>query len=292
VHETFGEEELREPPLTVKEGRQWLAAAASAPVVSSEVREKAVVTREPGSLLRAKGLFFAYDKKTPAVMRGLEWSIRPGDRIALFGGNGSGKSTLLQLLCGLRQPQRGEVRLEGTNLFKVPASRRYARIGYLAQNPLLHFVHDTLGEDLLLAARKTELPDPEAQVCEMAGRFGLTDLLLRHPHDLSGGERQLGALAAALLARPQLLLLDEPTKGIDASAKARLITHLKQAHAEGVTLVMATHDVEFASSYANRCSLLFQGEIVADDEPEAFFRGNLFYATPVHRLLQGEGDHR
>ncbi|WP_123042748.1 ABC transporter ATP-binding protein [Cohnella candidum] len=272
-----------EPPLSVKEARRLVSAEAGTTAGSPQAAAK-----ENGPpLLRADGLFFAYDKKAPAVMRGLAWSIRRGDRVALFGGNGSGKSTLLRLLAGMLRPQRGDVRLEGTKLEKIPSASRYSRIGYLAQNPLLHFAHDTLEEDLTYAANRAQASDPAAEVRRMADRLGLRELLHRHPHDLSGGERQLGALGLALLGRPELLLLDEPTKGVDALAKSRLIGHLEEAHRDGVTLVMATHDVEFAAGYANRCSLLFQGEIVADDEPEAFFRGNLFYATPLHRLIQG-----
>lgn len=264
-------------------------------------------------LLQARDLFFAYDKRSPAVLQGLNWTIRQGDRIALFGGNGSGKSTLLQLLAGLRRPQRGDVRLRGEKLSRIPAAVRYARIGYLAQNPLLHFAHDTLREDLLHAAKRAEddgngygagatiaggrqsLPAtdsrsrllPTEAVSRIAERMGLTALLDRHPHDLSGGERQLGALALALLGRPRLLLLDEPTKGIDAEAKSRLTRHLEDAHQAGAALVIATHDLEFAAAFANRCALLFQGEIVADDPPDAFFQGNLFYAPPLHQLLNG-----
>ncbi|MDB4865863.1 MAG: ATP-binding cassette protein [Cohnella sp.] len=278
------------PPLSVKEARQWMhrRAVQAAPLSPAGPAQSLGTDVAHKPLLRADGLFFAYDKRSPAVMRGLEWTIRQGDRIALFGGNGSGKSTLLQLLAGLLQPQRGEVFVEGAKLRRLPAAARYARIGYLAQNPLLHFAYDTLQEDLLHAARRAASANPAEEVRRMAERFGLQDLLQRHPHDLSGGERQLGALALALVSRPQLLLLDEPTKGIDALAKSRLAGHLLAAHETGATLVVATHDVEFAAAYANRCSLLFQGEIVADDEPDTFFRGNLFYAPPLHRLFHNQ----
>lgn len=307
------------PPLSVNEARkQWrlLKARAGADAASMYDRDSRN-SNEPrfddrsrnhaaAPLLLANDLFFAYDKRSPAVLRGLNWTIRQGDRIALFGGNGSGKSTLLQLMAGLRQPQRGEVRLQGDKLSRIPAAARYARIGYLAQNPLLHFAHDTLREDLLHAAKRAEAAEAAAfgsrgessaphhsgnrltaleAVHHIADRMGLERLLDRHPHDLSGGERQLGALALALLGRPQLLLLDEPTKGIDAEAKTRLTRHLDEAHQAGTALVIATHDVEFAAAFASRCALLFQGEIVADEPPDVFFQGNLFYAPPLYQLL-------
>jgi len=280
-------------PLTVKEaGQQLLAAGNAFPLagVSGAAFRSGAGGPKPGQqaripLLAAEGLVFAYDKHLPAVMRGLTWHIRQGDRIALFGGNGSGKSTLLQLLGGLHQPQRGDIRLGGVQLSRLAAQVRYARIGYLAQNPLLHFAFETLREDLLHAAARAGWADPSAAVQTIAAKMALEKLLDRHPHDLSGGERQLGALAMLLLGRPQLLLLDEPTKGMDASAKSRLLGHLDEIGRDGASFVVATHDLDFAAAFANRCALLFQGQIVADDEPEAFFEGNLFYATPLHRLL-------
>ncbi|WP_027086617.1 ABC transporter ATP-binding protein [Cohnella panacarvi] len=243
-------------------------------------------------ILRADELFFAYDKKSPAVLRGLDWRIERGDWVALFGGNGSGKSTLLQLLAGLRDPLRGSVRLEGAPLARLKPRARFAAIGYLAQNPLLHYAHETLLADLTAAAARAGAANADQAARDIAGRFGLAELLRRHPHDLSGGEQQLGALAMTLLGQPQLLLLDEPTKGLDPYLKAALGAHLADIHRQGTTLLMATHDVEFAAAYANRCALLFHGEIVADGEPEPFFQGNVFYAPPIHRLIAGNGTTR
>ncbi|MFC5470454.1 ABC transporter ATP-binding protein [Cohnella suwonensis] len=292
-----------EPPLTVKEARgrlprfpRWPQSAATAesvpthgsPAQTPAPPERTALTAPTKpALLAAKELFFAYDKRSPAVLRGLAWDVRPGDWAALFGGNGSGKSTLLQLLAGLREPQRGSIACAGKPLARLKAKERFAEIGYLAQNPVLHYAHDILLEDLVHAAARTgaDTVRAEADARAMADRLGIERLLSRHPHDMSGGEQQLGALAITLLGKPKLLLLDEPTKGLDPLAKRILGEHLRHIHKEGTTLAMATHDVEFAAAYANRCSLLFHGEIVADGEPEAFFRGNLFYATPLHRLL-------
>ncbi|RED53176.1 ABC transporter ATP-binding protein [Cohnella lupini] len=280
-----------QPPLTVKETMKWLGQSTEASRTGDQVNSEASAQSTKRSeytgqvQLAAEGLFYAYDKRYSAVLRGLEWQIRSGDWAVLFGGNGSGKSTLLQLLAGLRLPQRGAVRWEGTPFAKLSSKQRYSSVGYLAQNPVLHFAYDSLLDDLRQAASQSGAEDPERGAIEMAERFGITHLLQRHPHDMSGGEQQLGALTITLLGRPQLLLLDEPTKGLDPLAKQRLGEHLRHIHRQGTTLVMATHDIEFAAAYATRCSLLFHGEIVADGDPEAFFQGNLFYATPLHRLL-------
>lgn len=296
-----------EPPLTVKEARAWIgsgkATMQAVPVSATTLLSKgdsgqmqrAAIPLSRGdnahrtagttSLLAAAELFFAYDKKSPAVLRGLEWRIERGDWVALFGGNGSGKSTLLQLLAGLRGPLRGSVRLEGTPLARLKPKAKFAAIGYLAQNPLLHYAHESLLADLTEAAARVGAANAEQAARDIAGRFGLAELLHRHPHDLSGGERQLGALAMTLLGKPELLLLDEPTKGLDPYLKATLGAHLADIHRQGTTLLMATHDVEFAAAHANRCALLFNGEIVADGEPGPFFQGNVFYAPPIHRLI-------
>jgi energy-coupling factor transport system ATP-binding protein len=301
-----------QPPLTVKETMKWLGQSTETSRTgdrSHSVGEGSLdanqtnpstdryFNSEPSAhdskpsetagqvQLAAEGLFYAYDKRYSAVLRGLEWQIRNGDWAVLFGGNGSGKSTLLQLLAGLRLPQRGAVRWEGTPFAKLNSKQRYSSIGYLAQNPVLHFAYDSLLDDLRQAASQSGAEDPDRNAMEIAERFGITHLLQRHPHDMSGGEQQLGALAITLLGRPQLLLLDEPTKGLDPLAKQRLGEHLRHIHRQGTTLVMATHDIEFAAVYATRCSLLFHGEIVADGDPDAFYQGNLFYATPLHRLL-------
>jgi energy-coupling factor transporter ATP-binding protein EcfA2 len=288
-----------EPPLSVKETRQWLersdrgkaALRSLYPIDRQNVLQDSAATSK--SLLTAQGLFYAYDKHSPAVLKGLEWQIERGDWAVLFGGNGSGKSTLLQLLAGLRLPQRGSVQWEGVPYTRMKSKDRLSAIGYLAQNPLLHYAYDSLREDLEQAARRAGVSEPGLEVEKMAEQFGLGKLLSRHPHDMSGGEQQLGALAITLLNKPQLLLLDEPTKGLDPLAKRKLGEHLQRIHAQGKTLLIATHDVEFAAAYATRCSLLFHGEIVADSTPEPFFQGNLFYATPLHRLLaQREGVSR
>ncbi|MCC3373835.1 ABC transporter ATP-binding protein [Cohnella sp. REN36] len=283
----------REPPLSVKEARGWLPATGE---ISSVPFESAVAVpdvsaprREADALLSADGVFFAYEKHAPAVLQGLEWQLRAGDWVVLFGGNGSGKSTLLQLLAGLRQPQRGHVRLAGAKFSRISPAERFAAIGYLAQNPVLHYAHDTLREDLRQAARQAGLSDPAAAAERAAAEFGLAALLDRHPHDLSGGEQQLGALAMTLMSRPRALLLDEPTKGLDPLAKLRLAEHLSALHRDGTTLLLATHDVEFAAAYATRCALLFGGVIVADGAPDDFFRDNLFYATSLHRLFRTHG---
>ena len=278
---------LAEPPLTVKEARAWLrdTGIPYAPPQSASLNQGDSGDKRGDRQLVASELYYAYDKRSPAVLRGLDWQVGRGDWIALFGGNGSGKSTLLQLLGGLREPLRGDVRLHGTPLRRIASKTKYTTIGYLAQNPLLHYAHESLYADLMSVAARAGAADPDREVRGLAERLGIGELLHRHPHDLSGGEQQLGALAMTLLGKPELLLLDEPTKGLDPYRKKALGEHLQGVHRQGTTLLMATHDVEFAAAHATRCALLFRGEIVADGEPEPFFHGNVFYAPPLNLLI-------
>jgi len=297
----FGDAVLPDPPLDVKTARRMLAAEGLAGPAGGGARgdggeslrrgkeqggERTSARRAEEPLLSAEGVFFAYSRDEPAVIRGLDWALRRGEFVALLGANGSGKSTLLQLLAGLRRPQRGGVRLAGVPLHRLPAGTRTARIGYLAQNPLLHFAHETLRDDLVHAAKFTGSANPEEEAARLARRFDLEPFMERHPHDLSGGERQRAALAVAVAGRPDVLLLDEPTKGLDPFAKAELADELRRLNGEGMTLVMATHDVEFAEAHASRCALLFRGEIAADEPAEAFFRDNFFYVSPLRRLAE------
>ena len=295
----FGDEALDDPPLDVKAVRRMLPAEGAAGPADGEGlprsgaergAEDGNARRQKEPLLSAQGVFFAYSRGEPAVIRGLDWTLGRGEFVALLGANGSGKSTLLQLLAGLRRPQRGDVRLAGVPVHRLPAGTRAARIGYLAQNPLLHFAHETVREELIQAAAFTGAADPEEGAARLARRFDLDHLLERHPHDLSGGERQRAALAIAVAGRPDVLLLDEPTKGLDPFAKAKLADELRRLNGEGMTLVAATHDVEFAETHASRCAMLFQGEIAADEPADTFFRNNFFYVSPLRRLADGRGD--
>ena len=150
-------------------------------------------------------------------------------------------------------------------------------------------MEDTVREDFLQILKAMDTPkDRQASLAqEMAEKLGITALLDRHPMDLSGGEQQKCALGKLLLTEPRLLLMDEPTKGLDADFKGRLAELLAQLRAEGKTIVLVTHDVEFAAAVADRCALFFDGEIISDGTPNAFFSGNHFYTTAASRIARG-----
>ena len=259
-------------PVTVTEGRQWLAGyAASHPLADVPPRRLRPAGEE---LLGLRDVWFRYEKDGEDVLQDLSCSFARGQLTALLGGNGSGKTTTLSLLAGLRRPLRGK------------RFCRTERIGLLPQDPQMLFDRATVRDEL--REQLTSLPEAEQarRMQEMACFCRLEGLLDRHPYDLSGGEQQRAALAKLLLAGPELLLLDEPTKGMDAQVKRELAAILNGLLEQGATVVMVSHDVEFCAQYADRCLLMFDGSIAAEGGPTDFFAGNHFYTTAANRMAR------
>ncbi|WP_217593433.1 ABC transporter ATP-binding protein [Cohnella sp. GbtcB17] len=231
----------------------------------------------PREVLTCRELYYRFERDLPDVLRRLSLQVREGELLAVLGGNGAGKSTLLQLMAGLRKPQRGKI--------AVAPGRK---LGYLAQNPMLYFSSDTVREEFARTAEYAGYRGgaAETEIAHWSDAFGLGELADRHPHDLSGGQQQKLALALALLPRPDILCIDEPTKGLDPDAKEAFAALLLQLREEGMTIVMVTHDAEFAARHADRCALLYDGEIAAAAEPPLFFGGNYFYTTTVNRAVR------
>ncbi len=277
-------------PVTVREGRTWLdALAQKRPLGEIPPAE----TPSPGSqgtpALELEEVWFRYEKEGPDVLKGLSLQVYPGEFCALLGGNGAGKTTALSLLSGLRKPYRGTVKLGGRFLAGIDKGQLFQRLlGVLPQNPQALFVKKTVEEDLLemLAERKISKGEKAYRVRTVSKLCRLDNLLLRHPYDLSGGEQQRAALAKALLLEPRILLLDEPTKGLDAEFKQELAQILRALLRKGAAILMVSHDVEFCAQYAQRCALFFDGNIVSVDTPRRFFAGHSFYTTAANRMAR------
>ena len=225
--------------------------------------------------LECEDLWFRYEKDSPDVVKGFSLTLRKGEFYAVLGGNGAGKSTTLKVISGLRAAYRGDVRLHG-------------KLGHLPQNPQTLFVKRTVREELYEVFRGEKIPKEkqDAEVARITELCGLRGFLDRHPYDLSGGEQQRTALAKVLLTAPEILLLDEPTKGFDAEFKVTFALILRRLIAQGVTILMVSHDVPFCAEYAHKCGLFFDGGIVADGTPREFFSGNSFYTTPANRMAR------
>lgn len=260
-------------PVTVREGRDFLRSYAAEHPLVPLPREQTYPRRQP--VLTVQGAWFRYEPDSPDVIKGLDLTLGRGEFLALLGGNGAGKSTTLKLLSGMKKPQRGDISVRGT-------------LGMLPQNPQTLFVKKTVREDLfeIFSGTKTPRPQQEERVARMVALCRLEDLLDRHPYDLSGGEQQRAALAKVLLLEPEILLLDEPTKGLDAEFKQAFALILRTLLARGVSLLMVSHDVEFCARYAHRCALFFDGSVVTEASPRAFFSGNSFYTTAANRMAR------
>lgn len=269
------EEEI---PLTIKEGKRWVGK------LKIETIQQDVETPSfPKPLVTMKGIDFQYERNQKKILDNLSMEIYEGEWFSIVGANGTGKSTLLRIMAGLQKPQRGGVVYKGKKV-KGPLP---IEMGYLPQNPKLFFLQETILDELTEIAKKQNLADREAKINHLLETFNLTELKNRHPYDISGGEVQKAALAGVMLSNPSILLIDEPTKGLDPEAKRRLGNLLKALQKNGLTIVMVTHDIEFAAQYATRCGMMFQGNITVTASPDKFFRGNAFYTTVINRITRG-----
>lgn len=228
---------------------------------------------------------FRYERRDRLILDRISYEVPAHGMLAILGGNGSGKSTLLRIMLGLLQPQQGEVRFRDRPLSKLREPERYRRVGYLDQNPMLAFTHDTVAKSLQERLHRLGLQMSDGVVRHMIDALHWDeDWLPRHPYDLSGGERQKTALLFTLLSDPDVLLLDEPTKGLDPDAR-HFLGQFLQTWSEHKAVVLVSHDLEFAAEYASRFSMLFDGQLTESVPAAAFFSGNFYYTTSMHRVF-------
>ncbi len=266
-------------PLTVCEGRKWIDRYFKPSVVETPCVEE---VRKAGKekqdiVIEAKELWFRYERELPDVIRDLSFQIQRGELFCFLGGNGTGKSTTLSLLSGIRRPYRGKLSLKSKKVSMLP------------QNPQNLFVKDTVLADLeeMIEGRsRSEKEWMRARMEQVILDTEIGHLLNMHPYDLSGGEQQRAALAKVLLAEPEILLLDEPTKGLDGFYKEKLSRIFEKLKNNGITIVMVSHDIEFCASYADRCGMFFDGSVVTIRGTREFFKGNTFYTTAANRMAR------
>ena len=301
-------------PLTVSQGRRWLSEELETKGIKiKKERNQEETAKKKNSIfgklsglkkepekeipeIRIKDVWFRYERDLPDVVKGLSLDIKKGEIFAVVGGNGTGKSTAMSLIARIRFPYRGKIYLEGKEIGKYSDDDLYhGFLGVMPQNPQSLFVKKTVREDLYEVIDGKRERKSEAYPIEMKkkdaveGIVSLTrleGLLDRHPYDLSGGEQQRLALAKVLLLRPKILLMDEPTKGIDNHYKKELGEILRKLSEHGVTILMISHDVEFCAQYADRTGLFFQGNVVTSEESKKFFAGNNFYTTAANRMAR------
>ena len=307
-------------PLTVSEGRQWIREYIEEKGIKKEQIQQANQRLERQGeknknetaglfghfkrqkentppAIQMKDVWFRYEKDSPDVIQDLSLEVKKGEFYALVGGNGTGKSTTLSLLGRVHQPYSGRIYLDGKDLRSFSDRELYCGyLGVMPQNPQSIFLKKTVLEDLYsVIGGKKEKPSSEYPISmkkekAIEGIVSLTHLeglLNRHPYDLSGGEQQRLALAKVLLLRPKILLMDEPTKGMDAEYKEELGSILKKLQSHGMTIFMISHDVEFVAEYADTTGLFFEGNVVTSKKTRDFFAGNNFYTTAANRMARG-----
>ena len=269
-------------PLTIRDGRLWLESflnnhmedrgedSHSKLIPNGENRD----SRE--EVINARDLWFKYSRESGDVLRGLDLSIRKGELFCLLGGNGAGKSTTLKAISGIIKPQRGKIKVDESKVAMLP------------QNPQALFTEITVEEELLEALYYEKISDEEKveKIEDVLELMEIEHLRKAHPYDLSGGEQQRLAMGKILLLNPEILLLDEPTKGLDPFFKITLAGVLKKLTEAGVTIFMVSHDIEFCAEYGDRCAMFFDGGVVSEGTPKEFFAGNNFYTTSANRIVR------
>ncbi len=283
----FGVRNQQECPLTVREGGEWLdkiftgkelfdtVIAGEKIFCGEEITEPAVEVKE---------VWFRYEKNSPHVLKGVSFRVPKGGLFAIVGGNGTGKSTMLKAICGICRPYRGKIKINGKRMEKYRQTELFSEnLAMLPQDPQSLFVKKTVQEDLEEMLPGT-VKDKEEEIKRVAKLCDIIKLLKKHPYDLSGGEQQRAALAKVLLTKPKLLLLDEPTKGMDALFKSRFAEILGELKKQKITMIMVSHDVEFCAKYADTVSMFFDGGIVTTNTPRSFFSKNSFYTTAANRM--------
>ena len=283
-------------PLTVCEGRTWLKDnfEPEGPLIRTaedKTRHKKEKIRQKSEyIIEAKELWFRYEKDGKDIVKDMSLQVQKGELFCILGGNGTGKSTTMKLLSGIKTPYRGKILLDGRDIRKISDHDLFHHfLGVLPQNPQALFVGNTVREDLeemfadqITVTKKVR----EEKMAKVIADCEIGHLLDMHPYDLSGGEQQRAALAKVLLLEPRILLLDEPTKGLDGFYKYKLAGIFQKLKDEGITILMVSHDIEFCASYGDSCAMFFDGGVVTSCAARDFFVGNCFYTTVANRMAR------
>ncbi len=274
-------------PLTVKEARTVLEAFFRAVKKPSSRINKKINKKPPGiPAIEVEKLWFAYQKE-PMVLKGIDLRLCQGEFIAVMGRNASGKTTLVKHFNGLLKPGKGKVLVNGQDIKKLTVAELARQVGYVFQNPNDHLFADTVEEEIAFTLKSLGFENIATRVNNTLQRFNLTPYKKQYPRFLSGGEKQRVALASVLVAEPKVLILDEPTRGMDHGLKTSLMQFLKEYRQHGNTVIVVTHDVEMAAAHAERIILLSEGKVVVDGHKKEVLSRALLFSPQVNRILQG-----
>ena len=279
-------------PLTVKDCRQWLNDSMDEVTITKldDTETEINISKKDREIaIELKDVYFQYNKISEPTIRDLSFKVYKGEIYSILGGNGTGKSTTLSLVARQRKPQRGKIFINNIEMKKYNNKSLYENnLALLPQNPQSLFVFETVREDLeevlILQNKDREYIDKEVK--RVSKLLDIEHLLEHHPYDLSGGELQRAGMAKVMLLNPKIILLDEPTKGLDAYCKEEIGKMLMKLRDMGVTIVVVSHDIEFSARYSDRCAMFFDGSIVSEGTPKEFFLGNNFYTTVSNRIAR------
>lgn len=279
-------------PLTVKDCRQWLNDSMDEVTITKldDTETEINISKKDREIaIELKDVYFQYNKISEPTIRDLSFKVYKGEIYSILGGNGTGKSTTLSLVARQRKPQRGKIFINNIEMKKYNNKSLYENnLALLPQNPQSLFVFETVREDLeevlILQNKDREYIDKEVK--RVSKLLDIEHLLEHHPYDLSGGELQRAGMAKVMLRNPKIILLDEPTKGLDAYCKEEIGKMLMKLRDMGVAIVVVSHDIEFSARYSDRCAMFFDGSIVSEGTPKEFFLGNNFYTTVSNRIAR------
>ncbi len=279
-------------PLTVKDCRQWLNDSMDEVTITKlddSETEINIDEKDREIAIELKDVYFQYNKISEPTIRDLSFKVYKGEIYSILGGNGTGKSTTLSLVARQRKPQRGKIFINNIEMKKYNNKSLYENnLALLPQNPQSLFVFETVKEDLeeVLILKNKDRKYIDKEVKRVSKLLDIEHLLEHHPYDLSGGELQRAGMAKVMLLNPKIILLDEPTKGLDAYCKEKIGKMLMKLRDMGVTIVVVSHDIEFSARYSDRCAMFFDGSIVSEGTPKEFFLGNNFYTTVSNRIAR------
>ena len=275
----------------------------------SGILDKISLNKNRNALIQMRGIYFAYEKEK-LILKNVDFDLNRGEFVSLIGGNGVGKSTFLQLLVGILKPIKGKVKY-----------RKGIKLAYVHQNPMIHFSKDNVREEFLESILESNLFNKsnvdfkkedyesllklnneefiesellnslkfdsiEFKFKEIIEFFDICDLIDKHPYDCSGGEQQKIVIVKALLQNADVLVLDEPTKGLDPISSKALADILNSLIDNGLTIIMTSHDLDFVANNCKRCLMLFDKDIQIDDDPKVIFAENNFYTTFTNRMVK------
>ncbi|WP_086313479.1 energy-coupling factor transport system ATP-binding protein [Enterococcus sp. 7F3_DIV0205] len=268
-------------PITVIEGKRFLAQQIPEKPFSTTNSLSDQTKTQEKPILQLNNCWFRYEKNSRDILAGVDLDLVEGEIFSLVGGNGTGKTTLLKVIAGIHECYRGKI-----TLFNQSLKKNQHVVGYLPQEPQMMFIRDSVADDYnhYLESKKIAESEKRSRIQHIVTLLDLGEVLLQHPLDLSGGECQRAALGKLLLTDPKVLLLDEPTKGIDNYGKKQLISLLKQLSEQGKTILVVTHDLDFAAELSDRCGLFFQNDLLTTATPTQFFGNHTFYTTAASRI--------